>query len=110
MIAQRLNYKHIYRNPELRDSSYILENYYIMRESENVGKLREAEEKIAEQDYVTAAVLRDGITPENLIELAHRSVLSLTLKYEMGDFQTSDSLDLVDWAESCSYMYGVAVS
>jgi hypothetical protein len=110
IINEHETYEEIKRNPELRDSSEVLDNYYVQRETENLGKLREAEDKIDEKDYVAAAAIRDGIVPDNLIELAHRSVISLTLKYEMGDFQTSDSLDLVDWAESCGYIYGVAVS
>ena len=109
MIAQQLNYYHFYRNPELRDSVQALEDFYYAKIDENMGKLREMEEKIDEKLLDDAEALRNQVIPNNLVELAYREVLDLQLKYERGLFTQADSTDLHLWAESCFYVYGKAI-
>ena len=94
---------------DVRDSSIVLDSFYVTRESENVGILREMNQKIDDHLYDDAEALRDQVTPNNLVELAYRDVMDLQLKYERGLFTTSDSTELHLWAESCFYVYGKAV-
>ena len=109
MIAQQLNYYHFYRDPELRDSVQTLEDFYYSKIDENMGKLREMEEKIEEHDFVAAENLRDQTITDNIIEQAYKEVLDLYMKFEKGIFNAADSADLWMWANSCYYLYGKTV-
>ena len=83
--------------------------YDYFRLDENVGKLREMNQKLDEKLLDDAEALRNQVIPNNLVELAYREVLDLQLKYERGLFTQADSTDLHLWAESCFYVYGKAV-
>lgn len=109
MIAQQLNYYQFYRDPDLRDSVQTLEDFYYSKIDENIGKLRDLEDKIEEHDYITAEALKNQIAAENTVEQASKEVLSLYLKHEQGVFDSNDSLDLLMWAHSCYNLYGKAV-
>ena len=109
MIAQQLTYYQFYRDPELRDSVQALEEFYCSKIDENVGKLREMNQKLDKYLLDDAEALRDQVIPNNLVELAYREVLDLQLKYERGLFSEEDSTELHMWAESCFYVYGKAV-
>jgi hypothetical protein len=109
MIAQQQTYNYFYRNPELRDSIQTLEDFYYSKINENMGNLREMEERIDAHDFVAAESLRDQTITDNIIEQAYKEVLDLQLKYERGFFTQADSTDLHLWAESCFYVYGKAI-
>jgi hypothetical protein len=98
-----------YYCPDIRYSSIVLDSFYVTRESENVGILREMNQKLDEHLLDDAEALRNQVIPNNLVELAYREVLDLQLKYERGLFTSVDSTDLHLWAESCFYVYGKAV-
>lgn len=83
--------------------------YDYFRLDENVGKLREMNQKLDEKLLDDAEALRNQVIPNNLVELAYREVLDLQLKYERGLFTDADSTELHMWAESCFYVYGKAV-
>lgn len=110
VIREHLTYDYIYDNQHLRDSSAVLDTFYINRESENIGKLREMSERIEEKDYIEAENLRNQILPTNIVEQAYREVLTLQMKYEQGLFTVADSADLSLWAHSCYYLYGKSVT
>lgn len=109
MVVQQHILSNIYKNPDIRDSSVVLDSFYISRELENVGKLREMNQKLDEKLLDDAEALRNQVIPNNLVELAYREVLDLQLKYERGLFTQADSTDLHLWAESCFYVYGKAI-
>lgn len=109
MVVQQHILSNIYKNPDIRDSSVVLDSFYISRELENVGKLREMNQKLDEKLLDDAEALRNQVIPNNLFELAYREVLDLQLKYERGLFTQADSTDLHLWAESCFYVYGKAI-
>jgi hypothetical protein len=109
MIAQQQTYNYFYRNPELRDSVQALEDFYYSKINENMGKLREMEEKIDDHDFVAAESLRDQTITDNIIEQAYKEVLDLYMKFEKGIFNAADSADLWLWATSCYYYFGKAV-
>ena len=54
-------YERIDEQPELKDSSIVLEEFYEEREDENIGQLREMDKRIEENDFTAAAALRDQI-------------------------------------------------
>jgi hypothetical protein len=105
MINQQISYY----CTDVRDSSAVLDSFFVTREFENIGKLRGLEKKIEEHDYTAAESLRNQIIAENIIEQASKEVLSLYLKHEQGLFDTNDSLELLMWAHSCYNLYGKAV-
>jgi hypothetical protein len=109
LIREQLTYDYLYKNPDIRDSSSVLDSFYILRLNDNVGKLREMNQKIDDHLYDDAEALRDQVTPNNLVELAYRDVMDLQLKYQRGLFSSEDSIVLHIWAESCFYLYGKAV-
>ena len=75
----------------------------------SLGKLREAEDKIDDHDFVAAESLRDQTITDNIIEQAYKEVLDLYMKFEKGIFNAADSADLWLWANSCYYVYGKTV-
>ncbi len=109
VIREQLTYDYLYKNPDIRDSSVVLDSFYVTREFENVGILREMNQKLDEKLLDDAEALRNQVIPNNLVELAYREVLDLQLKYERGLFSEEDSTELHMWAESCFYVYGKAV-
>ena len=109
MIAQQLNYYHFYRDPELRDSVQTLEDFYYSKIDENMGKLREMEEKIDDHDFDAAENLRDQTIADNIIEQALKEVLELKLKFDQNSFTFEYSTTLHLWATSCFYYFGKAV-
>lgn len=109
LIKEHASFDYVYTDEVLRDSVAVLELFYSERIDENVGKLREMEEKLEEHDVLGAEALRNQVIAENTIEQATREVLDLRLKYEKEIFTASDSLDLLMWATSCYYMFGKAV-
>ncbi len=109
MIVPRHILSNIYKNPDIRDSSVVLDSFYITRLDENVGKLRELNQKLDEKLLDDAEALRNQVIPNNLVEQAYREVLDLQLKYKRGLFTEADSSELHLWAESCFYVYGKAV-
>jgi hypothetical protein len=108
-ISVNLSFDHVYRDEELRDSVEVLEAFYYDRLDENMGRLRDMEEKLEEHDVLAAEALSNQVIAENTIEQATREVLDLRLKHEKEIFTSSDSLDLLMWATSCYYMFGKAV-
>jgi hypothetical protein len=109
LIKEYLTYDQLYRDPDLRDSVQTLEDFYYSKINENMGKLREMEEKIDDHDFVAAESLRDQTITDNIIEQAYKEVLDLYLKFEKGIFNAADSADLWLWANSCYYVYGKTV-
>jgi hypothetical protein len=105
MINQQIGYN----CADVRDSSIVLDSFYVLRIDENVGKLREMSQKLDDYLLDNAEALRNQVIPNNLVELAYREVLDLQLKYERGFFTQADSTDLHLWAESCFYVYGKAI-
>ena len=99
-------YERIDEQPELKDSSIVLEEFYEEREDENIGLLREMDKRIEENDFTAAAALRDQILANNGLESAYKNVLSLILKHEQSGLDANDSLELLSWATSCSFIYG----
>lgn len=108
IIRELVTYEYLDIQPEVKDSSEVLQEFYDIRNVQNIGILREMDKKIEEQDYQAAESLRDMVQANNLVELAYKAVLDLTLRYETGQFNAQDSLELVDWAQSCSEIYGKA--
>lgn len=109
LIKEHASFDYVYTDEALRDSVAVLEVFYSERIDENVGKLREMEEKLEEHDVLNAEALANQVIVENTIEQASKEVLGLRLKYEKEMFTASDSLDLLIWATSCYYMFGKAV-
>ncbi len=109
IIKEQLTYDHLFYDEALRDSVTVLQDFYYDKIDENIGKLRDLEEKIEQHDLISAEVLRNQIIAENIIEQASKEVLSLYLKHEQGLFDTNDSLELLMWAHSCYNLYGKAV-
>jgi hypothetical protein len=110
VIREMTLYENLDIKPELMDSSVVLEDFYDDRSEENIGKLREMDKQLEEKNLIEAALLRDQIDPENTVEWAYKTVLSLLLENENSTFTSADSADLLYWANSCSYIYGKATS
>jgi len=91
---------------ELLSESYELQDYYDQKTPENVGKLREIERLLDEEDFILGSQKLMLMIPDNLIELAYMDFFELALKYAYGTFDSTDSLALIDLAMGCSFIQG----
>jgi hypothetical protein len=67
------------------------------------------EEKLENQDVIAAEALANQVLADNIIEQSSKEVLDLRLKHQKEIFSSSDSLDLLMWANSCYHLYGKSV-
>jgi hypothetical protein len=105
MINQQIGYYYA----DIRDSSIVLDSFYVTRESENIGILKEIEDKVLSHDYLSAEVMTNNLVLLNNIEQALKEVLELKLKFDQNSFTSDDSTSLHLWATSCYYYFGKAV-
>lgn len=108
-IKEHAAYDILHKDEDLRDSVTYLHEFYWTKSDENIGALKEIEEKVYLEDYVGAGAIANELMLLNNIDQALKEVLELKLKFEQNNFNSNDSASLHLWATSCYYYFGKAV-
>ena len=107
-------YRELVENPELVDSSLILENFRDSVEQTDMGRLVRIEKAIADSPYVEAAAINDSILGVNNIEITAKSFyqthLAPHLRGEAAtDFTVSELSNMRSIANLCPFTHGALV-
>jgi hypothetical protein len=109
IIKEHAAFDVLHRDEDLRDSVAVLHNFYLEKSEQNIGILKEIEDKVLSHDYLSAEVMTNNLVLLNNIEQALKEVLELKLKFDQNSFTSDDSTSLHLWATSCYYYFGKAV-
>jgi hypothetical protein len=109
ILKEHSTYRYLDVEEELREEHEPLEIFYVSREPENVGKLREAEKLILDNEMVLAETKVNEVEATNTVEDGYKLLYDLQLKHHNNNFTSSDSSALVALATACPYIEGDAV-
>ena len=111
-VQQITLYKFMVENPEWKDSSTLLNNFYVAMTPADPGSMKEIEQYLAEQDTANARYALDNYEPGDDIGDNYAAYYNLALKSEKegaAGWAEQDRADLYDLATKCSYKEGEVV-
>lgn len=114
-IAQTryINKNKVYRmlraEPDLLDSSIVLQDFYAARFISNSETMAAVEDDFMQRDMVSGQIKAANITAENSIEQNYLTFFDSYVKQQTNAITTSDSLNLVTIAMGCPFTDGEVV-
>ncbi len=102
-------YQMLNMQPELRDSSVILHNFYNSATSSNIGKLANVTGAMSGGQASNAIAYLNSIMPQNAIEANYKNYYSVYLHYKMGRLSIADSIMLKTLVKGCPVRDGLIV-
>ncbi|MBA3682282.1 MAG: T9SS type A sorting domain-containing protein [Bacteroidetes bacterium] len=96
-------------NADLMDNSITLSNFYSSSQNSSVKNLCDIEEGFGNSNLNNVAGLINNFTPANTVETNYKNFYTIYLRTKDSTYNSIDSLNLYNLAESCPYTAGSVV-